>query len=107
MRTAFLLMLLLIATGSVWAQSHVTLTGTVKDHKGNALSMASVSVKNSVTGTYTNDDGEFMLRVKSGKLTLVSQLLGYETKELEIDTRKQTKIDISLTETSSVKVLIR
>ena len=59
-KTAFLLMLLLIATGSVWAQSHVTLTGIVKDQKGNVLSMASVSVKNSVTGTYTNDDGEYL-----------------------------------------------
>lgn len=98
-KEAFLLVLLLIVTGSAWAQSHVTLTGTVKDNKGNVLSMASVSVKNSIMGTYTNDDGEYELKVKSGKLTLVSQLIGYETKELEIDTRKQTKIDITLTET--------
>jgi hypothetical protein len=98
-KEAFLLVLLLIVTGSAWAQSQVTLTGTVKDNKGNVLSMASVSVKNSVIGTYTNDDGEYELKVKSGKLILVSQLIGYETKELEIDTRKQTKIDITLTET--------
>ena len=65
----------LIALGS-FAQ----IKGNVTDTDGNPLSFVSVYLENTLTGTTTNDNGDYDLLVsKPGKYVVVFQYLGYKT----------------------------
>jgi len=65
----------LIALGS-FAQ----ITGNVTDTDGKPLSFVSVYLENTLTGTTTNDGGDYDLEVsKTGKYVIVFQYLGYKT----------------------------
>jgi len=73
---AFLVMWL---TGlGVHAQSR-TITGKVKDSKGEGLPGVSVLAKGTTVGTYTEDDGSFTLAVPSGTTQLEFKYLGFKT----------------------------
>lgn len=91
--------MLVVVGASVMAQNiAVVQQGKVTDRDGNPLSMASVTVKGTVTGTYTNDDGRFSLKVKPGNLVLVVQFMGYESQEVQIDARTGHDLHIQLVE---------
>lgn len=54
--------------------------GKVQDFEGNPLSFVSIYLDGTVTGTTSNDEGEYLLSVqKTGKYTVVFQFLGYKT----------------------------
>ena len=64
----------------VFAQSDIT--GTVVDSQGEPIIGATVVVKGSAaTGTVTDYDGNFKLKVEAGK-TLVFSYVGYDKQEL-------------------------
>ena len=64
--------LLLLQTAVTFAQSGLTVKGTVKDSKGETVIGASVVVKGaSGVGTVTDFDGNFTLKVPSDKSVLV------------------------------------
>ncbi len=87
----FLPFLLLLCAIS-WAQSK-TITGKVVDESNVGLAGASVTVKNSTTGTTTNENGEFTLSVPASAQTLVITSVGYTLKEVAI---VGTTISVSL-----------
>lgn len=97
---ALCLMLVVLTTTAMAQNATVVLQGKVTDKAGNAISMASVAVKGTVTGTYTNDDGKFMLKVKPGNNVLVVQFMGFDTQEVQVDTKKEKDLHISLTESA-------
>ena len=78
----------------IFAQT--TLTGTVRDSKGETIPGVSVRVKGTQNGTATNEDGKFSLSVSNGNLTIVFASIGYTTKELQ--TGGKTTINTSLEE---------
>lgn len=80
---------------SSFAQTRI-LTGTVKDAKGEAIMGASLLVKGTTTGTYTDVDGKFSLAVPADATTLVVKYLGMKTKEVAIGT--SNTLDISMEE---------
>lgn len=59
------------------AQTKVKIQGTVKTPDGEALSGASVKVKDGKQGTMTNEKGEFSISVETGKILLINYL-GYQ-----------------------------
>jgi len=63
----------------------VDVSATVTDEKGNAISNAAVTVGEGVMTYYTDKNGKFNVKVKSGS-TLIIEALGYETRL--IDTSK-------------------
>jgi len=69
------------------------ITGRVTDENGSPLSGASVQVKGSTTGTFTNSNGEFNLDVPAGA-TLVISYIGFESQEINIGSR--TVINVSM-----------
>lgn len=77
------------------AQS-VTVSGTVKNAKGEALKGVSVNVKGSSTGTTTNEQGNFTIGVTNTSAVLVFSYVGYGSKEETVG--KQTSFDITMTE---------
>ena len=60
--------------------------GNISDKKGEPLSFVSVYLDKTVTGTTSNDNGDYVLNIKkSGKHTVVFQILGYKTVKKTID----------------------
>ncbi|MEO1449657.1 MAG: SusC/RagA family TonB-linked outer membrane protein, partial [Bacteroidota bacterium] len=74
-----------------FAQSRIT--GTVSDEENNPMTGATVVVKGTTGGTYTDGDGKFTIDA-SGDAVLVFSYIGYETKEVNV--AGQTTINVSL-----------
>jgi hypothetical protein len=55
--------------------------GSIKDEKGDPLPFATIFVKQTGTGTTTNENGLYELALPSGTYNLVFQYVGYETVE--------------------------
>jgi len=90
-----LVLLLLLASGSAYAQ---TVTGTVTSATdGDPVPGVSVLIKGSTAGTATNADGKFSLQVSDPANTvLVVSFIGFATQEIAIQSR--TSIDVVLQE---------
>ena len=86
-------LILILATTSLYAQTK-TITGTVKDDKGNGLPGASVIEKTSKAGTKTDVNGKFSLSVPATAKTITISFIGMDTKEISI--AKSNTIDIAL-----------
>lgn len=86
----------LIFTTSLVAQ----IRGTVTDEKGLPLPFVSIIVKNSYTGTTTNEKGKYELALKKeGDYILLFQFLGYKTVKKSIRYEKSPiEINIQLLE---------
>ena len=108
-RLLTLALVVLILTVSVLtgnAQQLANLTGKVTDQEGNPLFSASVGIEGTTLGTVTDENGNFTLKVPSGKsLKLVVYFLGYKsyTENLELQAGETETLDIHLT--AEVKVL--
>ena len=76
-----LLMLLLYPLG-IHAQD-ITLTGVVSDDTGEGLLGVSVLVKGTGSGTITNVEGKYSLKVKSSDVVVFS-FVGMKTKEYKV-----------------------
>ena len=94
----FTWMLLFGAAFAGWAQSTISVSGTVLD--GDLpLPGVSVTVKGSFAGTATDLDGRFNLAVESGA-TLVFSYIGYLKQEIQVaqtvsDLNVQLKADVA------------
>ncbi|WKD85641.1 hypothetical protein KCTC32516_00982 [Polaribacter huanghezhanensis] len=75
MKNTFILLVLFI---SFSASSQIT--GKVVDNKNNPLSFVSIYLDGTITGTTSNNDGEYELSlIKPGNYTVVFQFLGFKT----------------------------
>ncbi|MEJ7914335.1 MAG: carboxypeptidase-like regulatory domain-containing protein [Chitinophagaceae bacterium] len=92
---AFLVILLLLPDGLI-AQS-IPVTGKITSAKdGNPLGGISVIVKESNSGTVTDEQGNFRLNVPDKNSTLVISYVGFSTQEVNV--RNRATIDIILEE---------
>lgn len=73
-----------------------TITGKVIDNSNQPLIGASVYINNSTIGTTSNDTGEFELKVKDGRYTLIVSFLGFKTIQYDIETANYKKITFKL-----------
>ena len=75
MKKSALLFLILI---SVSLSSQIK--GKITDTKGEPLSFVSVYLENTVTGSTSNDNGDYVLNIKKpGTYSIYFQFLGYKT----------------------------
>lgn len=77
----------------LFAQSSIT--GVVKDEKGEAIPGVSVNIKNQVKGTITDLDGKYAISASEDG-TLVFSYIGFVTQEIII--KKQDVINVTLKE---------
>lgn len=70
-----------------------TITGTVTDETGAPVTGASVTVKNSITGTSTDNNGKFSISAAEGAVLVISSV-NYET--LEITVGKESTVALTL-----------
>ena len=83
------LLVLCAALFTFLTSAQTEITGTVSDDLGQ-LPLVNITIKNSKTGTSSNDNGRFFIEAKSTD-TLQFSYLGYKTKEVVVG--EQTKID--------------
>ncbi len=91
LRTFCFLLLFQLVFSSVFAQT--TVTGTVKDEKGDALVGATVKVRNTNLGTTTNSKGEFSITANNNA-TLDISFTGFQSMSLALNGRNH--IDVVL-----------
>ncbi|MEL6192407.1 MAG: SusC/RagA family TonB-linked outer membrane protein [Bacteroidota bacterium] len=91
--------MMLLFVGSVMAQS--TVSGTVTGEDGSPVGGATVLVKGTSAGAYTDQEGKFSVSVPDGATMLVVSFYGFETAEVEIG--GQSSIDVQLS--SSITTL--
>lgn len=85
--------------GSPGSATSQTITGTVKDAKGEALIGVNVLLKGTQVGTSTDVNGKFSIKVPGTKTVLVFSYIGYASTEVTVGNQKT--IDVVLTETES------
>jgi iron complex outermembrane recepter protein len=89
--------------------AQLSLTGTVKDEKGEALSGANVSLGNTFRGTTAGSNGEFKFsNLKKGKYIVIVTFIGYRnfTKELVLDNSETLTIKLEPTRVLTEEVLV-
>jgi TonB-dependent starch-binding outer membrane protein SusC len=81
------------------AKPAITVTGTVTAEDGRALSGVTVTVKGTVNGTSTDEQGRFSITVPDENSVLVFSSVGYTAQEIRVGT--QTSISVSLASATS------
>jgi hypothetical protein len=76
-----------------------TLSGTVRDGKGNPLSFATVFIAGTTNGTVAGESGQYALSLPAGSYTVTCQYIGYQqtTFNLNIGKDENVKHDFRLT----------
>jgi TonB-linked SusC/RagA family outer membrane protein len=91
-RLLLLLSMAFLTIGSALAQR--TISGSIKDDKGEAMVGASVVVKGTTTGTVTDVDGKFSLNVPKDAATLVVSFTGFTSKEIAIGASNEIEVTL-------------
>lgn len=97
-----LFMLTCLSQISIMAQNKITLSGKVTDQHGAPLSLVTIAVENTSSGTYTDDNGRYSLQVIPGKHTLVVSLVGYQTVKTPFNIQQNKTLNFTLEESSVV-----
>lgn len=84
----------------------LTVTGTVTDEKGVALPGATVAVKGKNIATTSNNSGKYTLANVDADSTLVFSFLGYNTKEVPVQSRAIINVSLTPKENSLSDVIV-
>jgi TonB-dependent starch-binding outer membrane protein SusC len=103
-KVLLLLSMTLLTIGSVLAQK--TVTGKVTDNKGEALVGASVVVKGTTTGTITDLDGAYSLKLPENATTLVFSFVGFDVAEMSIGASSTVDMVLSTTKALDEVVIV-
>ncbi len=96
MRIKFLLTLLIFFSGlGAFAQLY-SLSGKITDDKKNSLPFAAVLVKGSGTGTNSNADGFYNIKLAAGTYDIIFQYVGYKREIRQVEIKADTKLDVVL-----------
>ncbi len=92
----FLVVLLLFAGGTLFAQ--VKVSGTVTDEGGQTLPGVSIIEKGTTNGTVTDTDGKYSILVQGPESVLEFHFVGYETTSVQVG--NQTTINVTMNPTT-------
>lgn len=83
-----------------------SITGTVTDDKGTALTGATVSVKNTNISTSTNSAGVFTIRVPANGRTFVVSYVGMQPSEVAIGNGNTIRVTLNPTAAALTDVVV-
>ncbi|GGE28378.1 DUF5686 and carboxypeptidase regulatory-like domain-containing protein [Psychroflexus planctonicus] len=98
MKNSFFIFILILSGLHGYAQS---ISGKVTNTDGEALSDVNIYIEGSFTGTTSNAEGKYQLKLKQSQnnFTLVFQYLGFKTEKIEIENlNKSQQKNVALTE---------
>lgn len=79
-----LLTLLLLCASSLLLNAQLTITGKITDDKGAPLQGVSIKLKGTNTGTASDANGLYSIRVPDEKATLVFAYVGFDAQEIKV-----------------------
>lgn len=88
------LIVCLLSTLTIQAQTGNTITGKVTDKKGEDIIGASVLIKGTSLGTITDINGNFTLSNVSNSATLSISFIGYQTQEVRVGSQRNLIIKL-------------
>ena len=91
--------LVLFSVLSFASYAQKTITGKITGSDQKPVAGASITVKGTSVGTFTDNAGDFSLNVPEGKNALVVSSVGYETKEYDVT--GLTTLNVSMNATAS------
>lgn len=107
MRKLVSILVLLIVCAIHTSAQDKTVTGKVTDEKdGSAIVGASVTVKGTSTGTVTDVEGKFSLKVPSSARTLIVSSVNYESVEIAISNRTVVNVSLANSDKSLQEVVV-
>ncbi|MGV3502871.1 MAG: SusC/RagA family TonB-linked outer membrane protein [Adhaeribacter sp.] len=95
-RCLLLLLLAFTAFQHADAQTKPQVTGKVTSADGEVLPGVSVVVKNTTTGTVTDQDGLYTLALPEGAATLVFSFIGFMPQEVAVANRSQVNVTLQV-----------
>tara|TARA_R110001592_G_scaffold39084_15_gene128850 strand:+ start:7261 stop:10338 length:3078 start_codon:yes stop_codon:yes gene_type:complete len=99
-KSKIVLLVVMLMNITLFAQEDYTIKGVVTSQVDSSpLPGVSVVIKNTTTGTSTDFDGNYTIRVKRGNV-LIFSFLGYETKSITVTNQKT--LNVVLSEDSNV-----
>src|SRR5215211_1283004 len=87
-----LLAVLLLCSAVTFAQTR-TITGKVRDEKGDPIPFATITIKGSKSGTSADVNGNFSLQAEQGN-TLVISSTGFQSHEVSVGAQNQLSIQL-------------
>src|SRR5687768_17953308 len=99
-----LTLILFLCTSNLQAQTR-TVTGTVRNEKGEAVSGASILVKGTENGTTTNEEGRFSIAAAANS-TLQISFVGFETQEVALNGRSSVDVELSTSAQAMSNVVV-
>ncbi|MBS1752413.1 MAG: carboxypeptidase-like regulatory domain-containing protein, partial [Bacteroidetes bacterium] len=106
MKKFLLLLCVMLGISITMHAQEKTITGKVTDDKGNPLSGASVVVKGSTTGTSTNPDGTFTLKVPVNAKQIEISSVGKESRTINIGNAAHYDVSLNIADQSLTEVII-
>lgn len=98
-----LFMMGLLISGGIHAQ---TVTGTVtSDRDGSPLAGATLLVKGTTQGAFTDDNGKYSVQAASDAVLVISYI-GYARQEINVDGRSSIDIEMKATESTLDEVVV-
>jgi outer membrane receptor protein involved in Fe transport len=95
MKKSLLLGIFSLLCACLWSQQ-IPITGKIKNKTTDeTISSASIVVKGSSSGTYTNNNGDFILHVPALPVTLLISSIGFEAQELTISSKETVAIALN------------
>ena len=95
MKLIFTIFFITTVSFSAFAQSF-TLKGKIVDQQGQPVPFASIYKKNTSIGTSANSDGDYTLRLNSGKHEIIYQAIGFKQESRQIDLDGNQNLNIIL-----------
>lgn len=80
--------------------------GNVSNEKGESLPRVSINLKNTNTGTVTDQNGNYSIKVPDLKGALIFEHSGYTTQEIEINGNPEINVSLALKTTSLDEVVV-
>jgi TonB-linked SusC/RagA family outer membrane protein len=96
---------LLLSSSLLMGQAR-TITGTVNGEDGDLLIRATVLLKNSTKGVFTDESGKFSLDVPGPEAVLLVRYLGYEAQELIVGDRNTLTIQMESSTSTTEEVVV-
>ena len=104
-RLLMMVLTILCSMQVAWAQTKVTVTGTVKASDGETLPGVSILEKGSTMGAVTDVDGKYSILVSS-TATLVFSYVGMQAKEVTVDNRSVVDVVLEYDSKSLNEVVV-
>ncbi|HRX94515.1 MAG TPA: carboxypeptidase-like regulatory domain-containing protein, partial [Chitinophagaceae bacterium] len=83
-----------------------TVSGTITDESGNPISAVTIKLKGATTAAVSDAKGTYRITVPQATGTLEFSVLGYETKEVKINGKKEINIVLKASTESLEEVVI-